>query len=63
MTDQIRYCRRCRTAHVFLQDVGADRYPPMSRQEWREIGYALIVWVLVLFALFYALPILGEGMR
>lgn len=30
----------------------------LSGQELREIGYAVLVWFLVLIALFYALPIL-----
>lgn len=30
----------------------------MTNREWRDVGLALVVWFLILVALFYALPIL-----
>lgn len=36
----------------------ATRQNGLSGQEWREIGYAIAVWFLILLALFYALPII-----
>ena len=52
------YCGpSCQASHRRLRPQ-ATRQRGLSAQEWREIGYALAAWFLILVALFYALPII-----
>jgi hypothetical protein len=55
--------RMVKVRNYYVRRPQANRKRGLSGQEWREIGYALVVWLLVLVALFYALPIVAEGMR